>query len=182
MDGDDAFSAALILVMVDVAFPPTPREHEAMNQALDILRGMADRGNGHIGARRQSLLNLQTMINKVPSASPATPITTSALESGFDPLLSGPGDVLTGWSDGCEVSTGIGSIRDGEGSGSGVAGIFPPLDPSPAFNLPFSDLGTTMEDMNLWEEVYCNMDMSIDFDWNEAARIANAYGEEGGDF
>ncbi|KAJ4167509.1 Transcriptional activator [Fusarium falciforme] len=182
MDGDDAFSEALILVMVDIAFPPTPREHEAMKQALEILRGMANHGNGHIGARRQSLLNLQTMIHKVPSASPATPTVTSAFEAGFDPVLSGLGNVLTDWSDGGEASTGIGSIGDAEGSGSGIAGAFPSLDPSTAFNLPFSGLGTTMEDMSLWEEVYGNMDVGMDFDWNEAARIANGYGEEGGDF
>ncbi|RTE82945.1 hypothetical protein BHE90_002549 [Fusarium euwallaceae] len=182
MDGDDAFSAALILVMVDIAFPPTTREHEAMKQALEILRGMADRGNGHIGARRQSLLNLQTMINKVPSASPATPTVTSAFETGFDPVLSDPGDGLTGWSDGGEASPGIGSIGDAEGSGSGVTGIFPSLDPSPTFNLPFSNLGTTLEDMSLWEEVYGNMNVGMDFDWDEAARIANGYSEEGGDF
>ncbi|RSM14456.1 hypothetical protein CDV31_005473 [Fusarium ambrosium] len=182
MDGDDAFSAALILVMVDIAFPPTPREHEAMKQALEILRGMADRGNGHIGARRQSLLSLQTMINKVPSASPATPTVTSAFEPGFDTVLSDPGDGLTGWSDGGEASAGIGSIGDAEGSGSGVTGIFPSLDPSPTFNLPFSDLGTTLEDMSLWEEVYGNMNVGMDFDWDEAARIANGCSEEGGDF
>ncbi|KAH6991372.1 fungal-specific transcription factor domain-containing protein [Ilyonectria sp. MPI-CAGE-AT-0026] len=168
MDGDDAFSAALTLVMVAIAFPPMPREHEAMTQALEVLRGMADRGNDHIRARRQSLLNLQAMVNKVPPASPAIPA-TSAFEAGLDPLLSGteqeraPGDAFTGCANLGAADNGVGSVGDAEGSGSGVA-------------------GATTEDMSLWEEVYGNIDVGMDFDWNEVARIAKGFGEDGGSF
>ncbi|KAK7407831.1 Transcriptional activator [Neonectria punicea] len=175
MDGDDAFSAALILVMVSIAFPPTPREHEAMTQALEVLRGMADRGNGHIGARRQSLLNLQTMINKVPSAHPIIATSTTPMfEAGLDPLPA-PGDTFTGCGDLGTADNGNSTVEDA--GGSGLAGLFPSLDPSAACNMPLSDLGDTTEDMSLWEEVYGNADLGMDFDWNEATRIAKGYGD-----
>lgn len=192
MDGDDAFSAALILVMVVIAFPPTSREHEAMTQALEVLRGMADRGNSHIRARRQSLLSLQTIFNKVPPAHPASTPVLSALEASVDPPLSGTGQertsggVFTDWGDLGTADIALGSVVDaqgngnGDGSGSGVAGLFPSPDPFAEFNPPFSAPGATTEDMSLWERTYGNFDIGMYFDWTEAARIAKGYGEDGG--
>lgn len=67
MDGEHAFSAAIVLVMICVAFPASRQDVTAMDQALELLRGMADRGNTHIGARYQLLSHLRSLISPPPS-------------------------------------------------------------------------------------------------------------------
>jgi len=156
MDGDDAFSAALILVVVNIAFPRSPREEEAMNQALEVLRGMADRGNSHIRARRQSLLKLQTMMEKMPSSSPVTTTTTPAVETATRQ----------------EIPLEDTGCSGGEIEG-GMAETLPSVDSTATLNQPFLDAGGLIEDTSLWEEIYGNMDLWMDFDWSEAARIAS---------
>ena len=59
MDGEHVFSAALVLVMANVAFPPNDRDQSAMEQALKILQSMANKGNEYIRARHALLLNLR---------------------------------------------------------------------------------------------------------------------------
>lgn len=58
MDGEHAFSAALVLVMVNVAFPYNDRDARSMELALSILSGMAEKGNEYIRGRHELLLNL----------------------------------------------------------------------------------------------------------------------------
>jgi len=62
MDGEHAFSAALVLVMVCVTLPPDPENTASMNSALELLRNIADRGNRHIGARYQLLMQLRSLV------------------------------------------------------------------------------------------------------------------------
>lgn len=157
MDGEHAFSAAIILVMVNVAFPFDSRDRDAMELALDVLEGMADKGNGHIKARRQYLINLRSMVEKSPEPQravpeqskphspapyPVDPFATSN-PAGFDP----PGEEF-------------------------VNAPFTSLEATAAFSEPVFGLPTT-EDANLWEEVYGNIDVGMDFDWTEAARMRN---------
>ncbi|KAG9741213.1 hypothetical protein KCU73_g8989, partial [Aureobasidium melanogenum] len=71
MDGEHAFSAAIVLVMVCVAFPATRSEFMAMDQALELLQGMAERGNTHIAARHQLLSHLRSLIS-LPSVNVAS--------------------------------------------------------------------------------------------------------------
>ncbi|THW66107.1 hypothetical protein D6D20_01541 [Aureobasidium pullulans] len=73
MDGEHAFSAAIVLVMICVAFPATRSEITAMDQALELLRGMADRGNTHIAARCQLLSHLRSMISHPSTTIASTP-------------------------------------------------------------------------------------------------------------
>lgn len=58
MDGEHAFSAALVLVMVNVAFPYNDRDARSMELALSILSGMAEKGNEYIRGRHELLVNL----------------------------------------------------------------------------------------------------------------------------
>jgi proline utilization trans-activator len=58
MDGEHLFSAAIILVMVNIAFPPNPRDRAAMELALDTMNGIAEKGNTHIKSLHRLLLNL----------------------------------------------------------------------------------------------------------------------------
>ena len=62
MDGEHAFSAAIVLVMVCVAFPYELETARAMNDALSILENMANNCNHHIAARWQLLVQLSSMI------------------------------------------------------------------------------------------------------------------------
>ncbi|KAJ2897697.1 Proline utilization trans-activator [Zalerion maritima] len=55
MDSEHAFAAAIVLVMVCLAFPREEGNMKSMNAALALLRFMANRGNSHI-ADRLSLL------------------------------------------------------------------------------------------------------------------------------
>lgn len=62
MDGEHVFSAAIVLVMVCVAFPTNERNTRAMNSGLELLKGMAQRGNSHMGARYELLAHLRNVI------------------------------------------------------------------------------------------------------------------------
>lgn len=58
MDGEHLFSAAIILVMVNIAFPPNPQDHAAMKSALDIMSSVAAKGNAHMKSLYRLLVNL----------------------------------------------------------------------------------------------------------------------------
>lgn len=69
MDGEHAFSAALVLVMANVAFPYNDRHARSMTSAMSILETMADKGNEYIRARHELLVKLQsTMSEQVAEA------------------------------------------------------------------------------------------------------------------
>ena len=68
MDADYAFSAAIVLVMVCVAFPTNEQNNESMIAALDLLRAISHRGNSHLAARYRLLAHLQAKF--VPCAMP----------------------------------------------------------------------------------------------------------------
>lgn len=61
MDGEHAFSAAIVLVMACVAFPPNAANTSAMEAALSTLENMARKGNHHIEARHQLLVQLSSI-------------------------------------------------------------------------------------------------------------------------
>lgn len=50
IDGEQAFSAALLLVMVNIAFPYREMNASAMDTALAVLQSMAEKGNKYIRA------------------------------------------------------------------------------------------------------------------------------------
>jgi proline utilization trans-activator len=157
MDGEHAFSAAIVLVMVNVAFPFDSRDRDAMELALDVLKGMADKGNGHIRARREYLINLRSMVEEAPKSRPTPPVTSNTGSPGpysVDPFVtSGPSSF-------------------GPAGEEFINAPFTSLEATAAFSQPIFGLPTT-EDANLWEEVYGNIDVGMDFDWTEAARMRN---------
>lgn len=69
MDGEHAFSATIVLVVVCGAFPTNYGTLKAMDAGLDLLRGMAQRGNSHMGARYELLVHLKSIL--MPSAGPS---------------------------------------------------------------------------------------------------------------
>lgn len=85
MDSEHAFSAAIVLVMVCVAFPADRQTTKSMNAALELLRGMSQRGNSHMAARYDLLDHLR--ITFIPNASAVTftaPERTPFPSEGFD--------------------------------------------------------------------------------------------------
>lgn len=85
MDGEHAFSATIVLVMVCGAFPTNHEAMKAMNAGLDLLRGMSLRGNSHMGARYELLAHLKSILmpgagslGEVVSFPPTKPVTVPA--------------------------------------------------------------------------------------------------------
>lgn len=80
LDGEYAFSAALLLIMVNAALPHDKANTHAMHMALDVLFDMAGKGNTYLGSRHSLLLELQAMIGVKPTGelagSKATPVDT----------------------------------------------------------------------------------------------------------
>ncbi|OBT83385.1 hypothetical protein VE02_08370 [Pseudogymnoascus sp. 03VT05] len=61
MDSEHAFSAAIILMMVNIAFPYNAGDRAAMNMAMEVLNGIVHKGNSHIRSLHRLLLSLYPM-------------------------------------------------------------------------------------------------------------------------
>ena len=90
MDSEHAFSAAIVLVMVCVAFPTNSQNIDSMNAALELLRGMSQRGNSHMAARHDLLAHLRATF--MPSAVPKAPMKTEPAPFSVQPLSMSPTD------------------------------------------------------------------------------------------
>ncbi|KAI0382185.1 fungal-specific transcription factor domain-containing protein [Hypomontagnella monticulosa] len=62
IDGEQAFSAALLLVMVNIAFPYKEMDASAMDMALLVLQSMAEKGNKYIRACHSLLTKIRATI------------------------------------------------------------------------------------------------------------------------
>ncbi|KAM0248510.1 hypothetical protein ACHAQJ_009447 [Trichoderma viride] len=62
IDGEQAFSAALLLVMVNIAFPYNETDASAMNMALNVLQTIAEKGNRYIKACHLLLTKIKSTI------------------------------------------------------------------------------------------------------------------------
>lgn len=62
MDGEHAFSAAVVLALVSTAFPTHALTVEAMTKALALLRRMGDLGNVYVAERYNQLVRLQSVL------------------------------------------------------------------------------------------------------------------------
>ncbi|TPX14760.1 uncharacterized protein E0L32_005155 [Thyridium curvatum] len=105
MDGEHAFSAAIVLVMACGAFPANAQSALAMNAGLDLLRGMAQRGNSHMGARYELLAHLKSILMPdddagtlgaavrpfAPSAAAAAAAAAAAVPTSTPPSNTSPG-------------------------------------------------------------------------------------------
>ncbi|PGH05060.1 hypothetical protein GX51_03158 [Blastomyces parvus] len=178
MDGEHAFSAAIILVMINIAFPYNTRDRPAMNLALDVLDGMAEKGNLHIRSLHRLLLNLyhtviplsadpdeesasatparQSLSPPAEAAQPAIstiePEPEHESESPLIPLPDcTPEDALAAFLAAQQQSAASGIPMPGEG------GFIVPEELL-SFENPASDA-------ILWEEGYGTFDVGMDFDW-----------------
>lgn len=62
MDSEHLYSASIVLVMVCGAFPSNYEAMKAMNAGLDLLQGISQRGNSHMGARYELLAHLKSIL------------------------------------------------------------------------------------------------------------------------
>lgn len=72
MDSEHAFSAAIVLVMVCVAFPTNRQNTQSMTAALELLRSMSQRGNSHMAARYELLNRLR--VTFIPNFATVPPV------------------------------------------------------------------------------------------------------------
>ncbi|KAH8435125.1 transcription factor domain-containing protein [Aspergillus melleus] len=146
LDGEYVFSAALLLVMVNAAFPHNEANARSMGVALSLLRGMADRGNAYLASRHSLLIELQSAIGpnhtRRDDLAVGTPITPSSIPQA-SPATNVVADqtpvVSTEWPSQQDLP----SMRD------------------ISFNFDIND------DPGLWEEVLDQIDIDMDTDWIE---------------
>ncbi|KAJ5261029.1 hypothetical protein N7478_011624 [Penicillium angulare] len=153
LDGEYIFSAALLLVMVNAAFPYNEINARAMETALNLLRSVADRGNSYLSSRHSLLLELRAALGPRPNASaniadnknsstskgPTTPTSNQAPSPSFqegNDIPPIPDDV---WQNPPEFP----SIQD-------ISFQFDPND-----------------DSALWEGALHQIDIDMDTDWIE---------------
>ncbi|KAB5554741.1 fungal-specific transcription factor domain-containing protein [Coniochaeta sp. 2T2.1] len=99
IDGEQAFSAALLLVMVNIAFPYREMNASAMDTALQVLQSMAEKGNKYIRACH-SLLNKisaskKLVVQPIPSVDTADAAGGSAVDAGQGTWMATDQDAST---------------------------------------------------------------------------------------
>jgi len=158
MDGEHAFSAAIVLCMVNISFQPNSRDKAAMELALQVLKGMGDRGNEHIKARHQLLSNLRSM------ASSSSDRTDSSHSSELADVLSYAPDLHPDAHFTATLPTDL-TVDDMNSIPFSMFNNNGPLD-----NMPISE--DTVGDTLLIEEAYGGVDVNMDFDLAHFAEAA----------
>jgi proline utilization trans-activator len=151
MDGEHLFSAAIILVMVNIAFPQNARDRAAMELALDVMNGMAEKGNSYIKSLHRLLMNLSPPTEKDSSQvyieGPSEPAVVQSphdeSEQPPQPAFISQNDLLAGGY--LDLNQSI-FQPDETGLIAGMA----------------SDA-----DARIWEEGYGIFDVNMDFDWTQ---------------
>ncbi|RAK98455.1 transcription factor domain-containing protein [Aspergillus ibericus CBS 121593] len=143
LDGEYVFSAALLLVMVNAAFPHNAANARAMEISISLLRSMADRGNTNLAARHSLLLELQSSIgqNRARREGDAVeaPITPSSTQQPTPSNNAIGPPTNTTWTPQQDLP----SVQE------------------ISFNFDIND------DPGLWEEVLGQIDIDMDTDWIE---------------
>lgn len=92
MDGEHCFSAAIVLVLVCLAFPYSEQDFTAMDSGLRLLQLMVDRGNNNMAPRLQLLQQVRSCITTplgVTIPAQFTPSSDDAFQTAqLDPMVS----------------------------------------------------------------------------------------------
>ncbi|KAJ6080524.1 hypothetical protein N7467_010277 [Penicillium canescens] len=155
LDGEYIFSAALLLVMVNAAFPPNETSARAMETALNLLRGMADRGNTYLGSRHSLLLELRAAIVTRSAANDTDRASSAGLKVPLTPTT--------------EHGTSLTEEKEDMASQLGASQVLAPGWPQN--ELPsFRDIAFQFDlndDPALWEGALDQIDIDMDTDWIE---------------
>lgn len=154
MDGEHAFSTSLTLVLVNVAFPYNERDASAMDIALSVLRGMAEKGNEYIQARLKLLTNLRASMGhqQVVAAAAAFPMPPPPLMASNMTTMEPRHAPIPPFHE------------------SGAAPDNTPYPQNPFH--PFQDISFNfdVDDKDvLWDEISGNLDIDMDTGWIESA-------------
>ncbi|CAG8029852.1 unnamed protein product [Penicillium olsonii] len=156
LDGEYVFSAALLLVMVNAAFPHNETSARAMETALNLLRGMADRGNMYLGSRHTLLLELKAVLGSRPNCT-------------TDTVLASPAALKLPVTPATEDGTSLSERPDPDVQLSSCQTL--PNDWSQGSDLPsFQDIAfqfNVNDDPALWEGALDQIDIDMDTDWIE---------------
>ncbi|KAJ5593805.1 uncharacterized protein N7459_000013 [Penicillium hispanicum] len=150
LDGEYIFSAALLLVMVNAAFPSNETNARAMETALNLLQSMADRGNTYLGSRHSLLLELRAAIGPKPVINgasclgsamnvPGTPESDQSVNPSIEEANPNPAVLAEAW----EQPPDLPSLQD------------------ISFQFDLND------DPALWEGALDQIDIDMDTDWIE---------------
>jgi hypothetical protein len=154
IDGEQAFSAALLLVMVNIAFPYKEMDASAMNTSLQVLQGMAEGGNRYIRACHSLLTKIRDTIK--PKISPTGPGGADGSDGSEHEHERQPGHAVYHIPQDKETSpTGL----------MAVAIATPPAQ-DPAWPVDMGD------DLGLWSEVLDSIGIDMDRHWIETALMA----------
>jgi proline utilization trans-activator len=142
--------------MVNAAFPPNETSARAMETALGLLRGMADRGNIYLGSRHSLLLELKAAIGSRPA-------------NAYDNVPVSPAGLKLPATPATENGANLPEISDGDVQSSNSQGLpneWPQQPDLPSFrDIAFQfDLN---DDPALWEGALDQIDMNMDTDWIE---------------
>ena len=151
MDGEHLFSAAIILVMVNIAFPQNVRDRAAMDLALEVMKGVAEKGNSHIKSLHRLLLNLSIPPEKDASQDPRQDLSETAVVQTLQ--HAPPPDASPAFLYHNDLIA--------EGYLDLSQSVFQPDE---------TGLMTGMAndaDARIWEEGYGIFDVNMDFDWTK---------------
>lgn len=173
MDGEHAFSAAIILVMINIAFPYNLRDRAAMVLALDVLNGMAEKGNLHIRSLHRLLLSLYHTVIPSPTESGDKPASAAPEHEHMSPQpaeLAPPETPPTEHRPESQpiqlphisIDDPLAAFLAAQQSASPI-----PMSGDSGFIVPEELLSfeNPMGDAILWEEGYGTFDVGMDFDW-----------------
>lgn len=191
MDSEHAFSAAIVLVMVCVAFPANQQNTQSMNAGLELLRSMSQRGNSHMAARYDVLAHLRATF--MPDAVPPPTARSSFSQQSFhqaSPNTASPSNPSASYGLSSQGQTTTGFMPSAHGGYNVASGLTRPnMAQMPDFSfLTNPSLGEGMfydVDMNplagntdFWEEAFANPagdagnTLMESLEWTQAAQTA----------
>jgi proline utilization trans-activator len=150
LDGEYAFSATLLLIMVNSVLPANDDNIMAMETGLSVLKGMADKGNNDLLLRHSLLLDLREAIG---SRSVATTGSSGTAAAGSSRII------ISQERDGLPHANLLGEHSQLEE----LAPLGYPHFPDVSFNLNAED------DYLLWEDVLNNIEVDLGANWIENA-------------
>ena len=158
MDGEHAFSAALLLVIMNAAFSHNEDDEKFKNMALNLLQTMADRGNHYLKSRHALLIDLQNSIEQ--KLRPARQSTGASSVITCQPIVTA---VATKTPTGSTLGDPPINIQENLSPG----GTSTHWDAHRSFSA-FENVGFDFDindDPRLWEKVLAIIDINMDSGW-----------------
>jgi len=152
MDGEHAFSTSLTLVLVNVAFPYNERDSSAMDTALSVLRGMAEKGNEYIQARLKLLMDLRASMGHQQVSAVGTALSMPLQPPVVSNMTAIQHPTIQSYNGSAAVPHNIPYLQSPFHAFQDIS-----------FNFDIDDKDV------LWDEISGNLDIDMDTGWIESA-------------